>query len=257
MTTLSQFLGRFYISENLDDFTIGATNLSLDNGYYYLAGYTGETTDQLCEHMQAVIRAGTTYTTATVTYSGSTGQVTINLGATDTITFDDNGLAAILGFSSTSLSGASSYSSDQVPQHVWRPTIGLSDHYGEKSNVWAPRSTTRVLRSANGTTYSVVGNELFDVTLVWDILPKEDVIQPSTGTIYRDFETWFRDVVHEGQPFRFYSDRTLNSQSDFKTGIFGSDDEDVIGSITGYTDRYTPDYNGHWSVTFPMMEFNQ
>ena len=257
MTTLAQILGRFYISNALDDFSVGGTALSLDTGYYYLAQYSGETTEQLCEHMQAVIRAGTAYSSATVTYSGSTGVVTINIGATATLDFDDTGLAAILGFSATSYSGASSYSSNQVPQHVWRPTISLSDHYGEKKNLWAPRSTSRVVRSANGTTYSIVGNELFDVVLTWNILPKEDVITPADGTVYRDYEQFYRDVIHEGQPMRVYHDRTLNSVDDFKTAIFGSDDQDIVGSISEYVARYTPDYNGHWSVTIPLMEFNQ
>ena len=42
--------------------------------------------------------------------------------------FDDDDLAGILGFASTTLAAATTHTVTQYPRHIWRPTRGLSGH---------------------------------------------------------------------------------------------------------------------------------
>lgn len=256
-TYYQQFLGRFSINTSNNNLTVAGTALTLTSGNYYLAGYTGESTDQLCEHLQAQIRTVAGHSGATVVYSGTTGQVTITLGATATISFTDAYLAYILGFSSATQSGADTYVSDQNPRYVWRPTIGASGHPVNLINLWAPRSTTRVYRSPNGTTYSIEGDELNDALIEYSLLPDDDVVTPATGTVYRDLQQFFRDVVHAGQPMRVYPDRTVNTSADYKTAIFGRDDQEIVGSFQDYIARWGSDYSGLWDISIPLMEYLQ
>lgn len=256
-TYYQQFLGRFAINTSNNNLTVDGTALTLTSGNYYLAGYSGESTNQLCEHLQEQIRTVAGQSTATVAYSGSTGQVTITLDSAVTIEFDDAYLAYILGFSSTTQSGADTYTSDQSCRYVWRPTIGASGHPVNLINLWAPRSTTRVYRSPNGTTYSIEGNELNDALIEYSLLPDADVVTPTTGTVYRDLQQFFRDVVHAGQPIRVYPDRTANTSSSYKTAILGRDDQEIVGSFQDYIARWGSDYNGLWDLSIPLMEHLQ
>ncbi len=256
-TVKQQYLGRFYINASNNSFTCDGDALAVTAGYFYTAGYTSESTDQLCEAVQVLIRTVSGQSTATVTYSGTTGVVTIALDSAVTIVFTDSGLAAYLGFSATTQSGADTYTSDQIPRGIWRPTNSAVGHPNIIENFWIKRSSTRVMRSADGTTYSVIGNEFSDATIEYEALPEADVPTPSSGTIYRDFENWLSDIVHEGQPIRCYPDRTVNTSADYVTAVFGSDDMETIGSFTDFMNRFTEDYNGMWNVTLPLMEYNQ
>ena len=256
-TYYQQYLGRFVINTSNNSLTVDGTALTLTSGNYYLAGYTGESTSQLCEHLQTQIRTVAGQSTATVTYSGSTGAVTIGLDSAVTVTFDDAYLAYILGFSSASQTGSDSYVSDQNPRYVWRPTYSASNHPVNLLNFWQTESTTRVTRSMNGTTYSIVGNELKDATIDYYVLPEADVITPSSGTIYKDFQQWFSDVVHEGQPIRVYPDRTVNTSSDYVTAMFCEKGQETVGDFIKYARPYQDDYSGLWSVRLPLVEHIQ
>lgn len=252
-----QYLGKFSISTANNQFSVGGIGLTLTSGDYYLAGYDGETTDQLCEHMQAVIRAGTAHATATVVYSGSTGVVTITLDSAEALVFTDAPLAAILGFSSATPGASDSFTSDQNPRYIWRPSRGPSDYRGNLLNWWSARSTTRAVRSANGTTYSVVGNLLYDTEISYSLLALSEVRTPADGTVYGDFEQWFEDVIHNGMPIRCYPDRTVNTSSDYFTALFGGDKSSLIDSFEKYCSKYARDYNGLWGVSMPLMEHNE
>ena len=252
-----QYLGKFAISTNNNQFSVGGVGLTLTSGDYYLAGYSGESTNQLWEHMQAVIRAGTAHATATVVYSGSTGVVTITLDSSEALVFTDAPLAAILGFSSATPGTASSFTSDQNPRYVWRPSMGPNNYHGNLLNWWSPKSTTRSSRSANGTTYSIVGNVLYDTEISYSLLPIDEVRTPATGTVYDDLEQWFLDVPHNGMPIRCYPDRTVNTSSDYFTAMFGSDSSQLVDSFEKYCSKYARDYNGLWDVTLPLMEHNE
>lgn len=252
-----QYLGKFSISSANNQFSVGGVGLTLTSGDYYTAGYSGESTDQLCEHMQAVIRAGTAHATATVEYSGTTGAVTITLDSSEALVFTDAPLAAILGFSSTSPGTSDTFTSDQTPRYVWRPSLGPSEYSGNLLNWWSPRTTTRSYRSASGITFSNVGNLLYDAKISYSLLSVDEVRTPTTGTVYDDLEQWFKDVIHNGMPFRCYPDRTVNTSSDYYTAMFGSDDTDIVDSFDKYCDKYSTDYNGLWDVALPMMEHNE
>jgi len=249
-----ELLGRFYISSSLDNLSVGGNAISLTQGYYYLCGYTGEATNQLLEHLQAqIVAAG--YASATCTRSSSTGYVTIDIGSTATITWTDTALQTLMGFTGTQ-SGASSYTGSQMPQHTWRPSETLTDYPGNSTNIWTPRSSSSVGRARDGTTWGVVGHVVYDARVTWDLLPEADVVKPSTGTIGKDLESWFEDVIHETQPVRLITDRTsYASTDDYVTAVVGDEEQETLGSFEDFKGRYTDEYQGLWTVTLPLLKY--
>lgn len=253
-----QFLGKFSITTDTQNFSVGATAVTLTTGRYYIVGYTSESTSQLCEHMQTQIRAiGATQDASTVVYSGSTGLVTITLETAATLTFTDTALATLLGYTSTSYSSATSFVAERQPRYVWRPSRSAWDYpidlYG--STFWAPRSTSLVGRSANGTTWGVVGDDIYDATLMYGALADTEVLTPRTGTTYVELQQFWLDVVHNTMPIRFYPDRTLNAAASVVEFMWGTDEGDQIGSFTDYIERHTSTFNGLWDVEIPMMKY--
>jgi len=83
---LQAYLGRFDIDALSQSITLllstgtpaGNQLVSLDTGEYYMAGYTGEATNQLCEEIQQKIRAlGNDYSAVTCTLDFATGKITL------------------------------------------------------------------------------------------------------------------------------------------------------------------------------------
>ena len=188
-------LGKFSISTSSDTFNIGTDQLALDLNTYYIQGYTGETDDQLCQHMQNTIQAGNIgQGNANVTFHTSNGYIGIYLNAAQNITFVDSALGTILGFTSDS-SNATSHMADQQPRYVWWPDREPTDHPVDLNVFWVPRSTSRVGRSKDGTTFSTEGVKLYDAYLEYMYLDKNISTTPATGTIYADFQQFFEVVL--------------------------------------------------------------
>ena len=258
MTTLQAFFGRFYVGDSLDDLDVGGSGITLTQGNYFLSGYTGEGTVNLCEHLEDEIQAlGGGYADATVTYDLSTKRVTINLTVTATITWTDGALQTLLGFTGTQ-SGASSYTGSQTPQHVWHPSREITHYPGNSTNIFLPRSTTSIGRANDGTTFSVVGNIVYDAQdgLSWELLDESEILLPSSGSIGDDLESFFEDVVHQGQPIRLILDTSSYAAStDYVTFLWGEEDEDNIGAFADYMNRDDDSYQGLWNIRIPVMKY--
>lgn len=251
-----EYLGRFVIGNTLKDLTVNGEAISLTTGNYYTYGYDGESDNQLCEELQEKIQTIDGYENSTVIYSN--GVITITLDGPADIVFTDNNLAAYLGFSTTSLTDSATYSSDQNPRCVWRPSRGPSFTPVNSTRFWCPRSTSNVLRSANGVTYSIQGNILNDAVIEYQLLEGDEVITPATNVnIYKSFEQFFKDVVHYGQPIRVLPDRDTYTVSSYKTAIFGTDEMEKVSSLGDYIGRYIENYNGLFSISLPLLEFVQ
>jgi len=255
MTTYQQWIGRFAIGSSNDSFSIASNAFTLTSGNYYIAGYTSESTAQLCEHITAKIIG--TYANAAVTYSETTGLVTFKIAnsGTYTITWTDTALQTLLGFTGTQ-SNAATYTATMEPQHVWRPERGASSYPAQLNQFWAPRSTTVVGRSRDGTTYAVRGNLLYDAEVSYTMLADTRVITPaSTGTV-TDLQGFFEDVIHVGQPIRVFPDRTLKASTSYVTALVSpGKDGDPIGSWQDFCGRHVANYNGLWDVTLPLLKW--
>ena len=253
--TLSQFLGRFTINALSDSFSVGATAKTLTNRTtYYLTGYTGEATTQLCEAVQA--KCVEEDATATCVYSATTGRVTITFADTTAVTWTDAALGTILGYTGN-LSGAASYVATNPPRYVWRPTRGgLMPHYQSGINFWDLASTSLVYRSPDGSSHGVQGSVIYDGTAEFRLLPVEDILTPITGTTYRDFQQFFQDVIHVTQPVRFYPDRSLSLSTSFVTALVGRPGDEAIGSLSKFMSRHISAFNGLWNIAIPMMKYD-
>lgn len=255
---LQQFLGRFYLGDDAKDLSIGATAIQLTTGYYYTAGYATEATAQLCEHLQATIRAiGATQDASTVLYSGTTGLVTITLETAATLTFTDSALATILGFTSSSYASNTTFTAERQPRYVWRPTRSAWDYPNNLSapTFWNERPQSIVGRTDDGTTWSVGKTALYDGYVVYRCLTAAEVKTPTTGTVYADLRQFFHDVVSESpQPIRFYPDRTVNTSTDYLTFMWAAPEDDKVNDWASYAKRHAREYLTLWDVEIPMMK---
>tara|TARA_Y100000310_G_scaffold342921_1_gene448247 strand:- start:40 stop:807 length:768 start_codon:yes stop_codon:yes gene_type:complete len=252
MSTFQRYLGQFAITNSNKDFTVGGFAGELTTGDYYMSG-AGDT--QLAEHMQAVIRAldgGGTYPTATVTQSLTTGQITISLDVTATIAWTDAALGTLLGFEGTQ-SGAALYTGDFQARYCWFPNLALSSYPGNLSDWWSRTSTTRGHRAPLGQTYTRKGNLLYDGRYEYQHLPPAQVWKEGSAW-WKSFESFFEDVIHEGQPFRCFPDRSLNTATDYKTAIWAPEEAQPIGSMTEVANRNITNYNGFWRVNMPLWK---
>lgn len=252
--TLQEYLGRFYVGTDRDSFSIGGNAVTLTNGYYYLSGYTSEATAQLCEHMQAQIRAlgGSPYPSATVTRSQSTGLITIATGgAAATITWTDSALQTLLGFTGTQ-SGSASYTSTYQPRFCWRPSDGLTEYPTDLSRWWGEESKTIGTRAPSGATYSVAAaNLLYAGKYKYTLLPEAESIIVTGTSVWEPFQQFWEDVIHAGQPIRCYPDRTLNTSSDVKTARYCGE---RVGKFEDWAKRYLESYNGLWNITLELCK---
>lgn len=258
-----ELLGRFYLGGTLNNFSVedtgggGAQAVTLTAGYYYMHGYTGEGTANLIEHMQAQVRAlGGVWATAAFSRSLSTGYVTLNCPGTTTVTWTwtDAALQTALGFTGAQ-SGAKTYTGTQVPRYCWHPSRALTDYPGNATKIWQPKSTTVVGRSS-GAVSGAVGSVLYNTLLTWSHLAEAEILEPASGTIGGDLESFFEDVAHEAQPIRIVVDRSsYASTSDYVTAMWGEEDKDEIGAFEEYRERHVRRYQGRWMVETPFMKW--
>lgn len=253
MATYQQYLGRFWLAASTLDIT-SEPQITIPAGYYYTAGYTGETDRQLCEELQAQIRANTSYTSATVAYASSTGKITITIGTSVALTFGSTGLRDALGFTGDS-SAATSHTSDAVCRYVWRPSRAISDSQTDPLNFWQTKSTTIMGMSRDGTPWSVAGVKLKQAEIVYKLLPQADAVASSDASYYwSDFESFFNDVIHEGQPIRCYPDRSLNTATDYTTAVVQPEAES-LGMFSDLCKKSIASFLGLWDVTLPLKQW--
>ncbi len=261
---LTQWLGRFSVAASTNAITVEDTqnaytadDITVASGRYYIAGYTGEATDQFCEALTALFVAlpGTDYDNCTFTYSGSTGKVTFTNNATTTLTFNDSTIATILGFTSSPYSGASTYTAENEARYGWRPDRPLSDHPTHADSVFAPLSMSKIQRAPDGSIATVPAVAvLYEARrLGFRYVDGDRVRTPTTGTVYQDFEQFYEDVIAATMKIRMYPDRTVNTSSDYVELVIG-DERRGVPSFERSCRRSSRKYDGLWDVMFPVMK---
>jgi hypothetical protein len=269
--TLQQWHGRFAIGTSndtidLDDNAGNTPTITVTNGNYYIAGYTseaaasGRNAAQLVEEIQYLIRdEGGNFASVTCTYSESTGKVTFGeaTGKNIDFTWTDTALRDLLGYTSAITIGSGGGSATAVApneaQYTWRPDRGASSHPVDLTNFWESESNSIVLRSNDGTTYTVPGNLLYRAQIEYMMLAQARAITPSTGTVNQDFQSFFDDVCHLGNPIRIYMDRTAVTSADYVTAIVG-DGGGALGAFTDYASRHIGNYQSLWDFSIPLLK---
>lgn len=252
--TYQLLLGRFYQAASAAAFTVDSNDINIAAGWYYPWGYSGESSDQFLDHLQTLIRAiGAPFTTATVTCAVATGLVTIdtNAGSSKDITWSDTDVRDLLGFTGN-LTGAESYTATNQMRYVWRPTKALSYTSVDRDEIWAPDSSSRVLRSSGGTAYSVVGYTAYDVELSWQYLPKADVITDSS-TVWESLQQFWVDVIAKGSPLRYLPDRTSYTSTSFGCGLVMGDE--TIGSFEDMVRRNIDGVDTRWGASVQVAKY--
>lgn len=246
--SLQAYLGRLTIGNDSKDFTLTAGGaLALTTGRYYMSGYTGESTVQLVEHIEDVIIAlGGGYAAARVSLSAD-GFVTIDLGTPDELTWTDTDLRDLLGYDAT-LTGGQSYTAPNQARYTWYPDKDPSSYPGDLTRVWMPNSTSIAYRSADGTTYTAKGALLYDAVVEYSHLD-DDKVRRTNSNNYSSLERFFEDVIHQGEPFRIFPDRTTQSSTaDYVTAMWADQENAPIGSFQNLIGRNIRAYNGLWQV---------
>ena len=247
--TYQEYHGRFAIGSSSNNFSVGANAVTLTSSYYYIAKYTGESTSQLCETMQAAIRAvsGTVSPNANVTYSMATGRITIALDSAQTITWTDAALQTILGFTGAQ-SGSATYTATYQPRYTWRPSRGLSSYPLTLERLWDPQATSRFTRAKDGAVHSVAGHTIYAAELEYQALPAGDVVVGAVQN-YQSFEQFYLDVISAGQPMRVYPDRS-NAALQYGA-VWGDDNPESVASASRRTVR---EYSGYYDVRLPLWK---
>jgi hypothetical protein len=250
-------LGRFYLAAQ--SFTVNATGKATTAGHYFLCGYSGESTDQLCEHVQDLVDdvcAG-----ATVGLSLTTGKVTIELGTTGSITWGSaTELRDLLGFTGD-LSGADTYLADNPARYAWAPQRnGNAAAMGEHPNALTAASfydyasNTRLVRSKDGTATTVAGPLSTGEAMVgWRFLSKSSCrasAAPDPGT----FEQLWLDCLGGGERVRLVLSASSYTSANYVECVAGRDDE-VLGAFGDYCKRSRPPFDGLWDVALPLVEY--
>ena len=220
-------------------------------------GYTGETTEQLVEHVTTKLQdLGGNFTNAACSYDIGADRIQLDFdGYNVDITWDDTDLQTILGFEGTQ-NGDPSYGAVNPPKYVWNPTYGVSYYPLGLNQFWNPKSTTYVGRSTDGTTYSVNQSIVYDAKLAWQLLPDSDVIILDSGQTNGELQTFFEDIIAKGYPVRIHLNRDILDSDQFKTGIvMGESEDEPVGSFMEYTKRYIKNYNGLWNVNLNFIKY--
>lgn len=136
--------------------------------YYWTSNfYIASIIDALQTQLNASCPAGWT-----VTFSATTGLVTINCSSTPwSITWTSNDLRNLLGFGSNIAGVSTAQTGTKQARGLWRPDSPLNL---ETDPAMAPYMTDlRSMRSPRGAVVSLVGNRMFrHRALVWPVVPK-------------------------------------------------------------------------------------
>jgi len=248
-----EFVGRILINSGNDSLVFddgGSHPVTVTNGWRFLWGYTSEAATQIVEELDAAVKA--VDANYSCVYSQTTGKVTFDFNSvTTSITFTDNDLGLILGFSTGSVAGGSTYTSDQSCRYIWQPSRDYSEVAGGATvaNFWVPGYTATPMRASGGTVHAVPGSTLYSGWMSFKLLAESDI---HTGVA--DLQQFFDDVVSLVQPVRVFPNKSNITSTDYVTAIIGAVDQQ-IGSFEEFRSRYLSSYGGLWDVDLPMIKY--
>ena len=163
--------------------------------------------DLLGLFVAAMTSAGVASPTAILSTSG---KVIIGSSGTFTVTWTDQHLADMLGFSGSALSGASSYTADNVSKYVWIPGrghtslespigVGGAKNYMRRQTT-APGGRSKTFKHASTSTTE---------TLKFEVVPK--AMFETADALGGEFSQFFDIVLIDGALFQHYEYETYSS----------------------------------------------
>jgi len=251
------YLGRFRVSTSETNFGINSSQLSINTGLYYIAGYDGESTEQLAEKWKNTI-VDNMDVDMNVAFNGSTGKLDITSNADLNIYFDHSDLATRMGFTDANLGLAATFQSNTQCRCVWLPSKPVSEIPGDVNIWWGRRSSSKQTRSFDGTVYTVQGNELYDGVYGYRSLLKNEVVE-SSATVNEPLQKFWTDVAHEGKPIRVLFDRGDYSSNTYVTGYMMPPDSEEgeaadVGPFSSFAQRHVAGWDNLWDVQFKLVK---
>lgn len=234
-------IGRLTVDGTIDSLSVdqnpaggGYTALTLTAGSYY--GYDPTAADSLLAEVQARIRTVGTLSSATVTFDGTTGKVTLGSSGSGansgyTVQWDDTDLRDMLGFSgsTTAVADAGSTTGTLQALFCWRahttPT-SVDDLLTEEG---AQRSDARVIVAAGGQVVSTAINTgLKSKRIRFDAL--EGVrLHEMSGVTDLDWLSFWQRFIVQGRRIRVYTDdRSISATTDY-TGTYVASQAEMSG----------------------------
>lgn len=209
MATLSSLLIGSHTSFPSQDVTISGSTETITASLTGMYIYHGTTALSLLDQMIAkMAAAGVTGASAALTKAG---KVKLSGSITFTVSWDDTTLRDMLGFTGN-LSGASSYTADNISKYIWFPGRG---HTPEESPI-AVGGAVNYMRNQtiapDGSQVTFVhGSTYTTETLKFDVVPKDyfETENASGG----EFTEFWKTVLVQGARFQHYEYQTFDSTS--------------------------------------------
>ena len=253
-----EYFGQFYLDSARNDFSVTRgtkTNaITLTNALYFMAPYDAETnanTATLTNHIAWKIEgASGALAKCNCYFNHSDGLIRITMNGSHNITWTDSGLQGLLGFTGSQIN-ANAYTATRSPRYTWRPAVTATSYPTRIETFWNPKTTTRYVRSKDGSTHSVGGNLLYDATITYQFLSDAQTLKGSVEN-YQSFQTFYEDVVQAGMPIRVYPDRNYTNSSSYVTACWG---EEEPKSFVEFAKRGTDRYLGFWTLAIPLWKW--
>ena len=230
----------------------GTSTVTIPAGTYYWSS-AGDGSNDLPAELQSQLNADATLAgTFTVTISAGssgTGKLTIASTAAFSATWPDSALRLLLGFDS-SLSSATSHTSDNHVQGLWLPQAPVETPYG-LSSAGKPRSAVSVSVSPGGHMTAYHGPKHKRNEYVYPVVQVAKVIQAQESTEGESYESWWLDGVRgeaswatSGRSARFYASADVD-------GTYLT--YHIINQTEPEVDRVNQNWDGQWSVILRVV----
>jgi hypothetical protein len=194
----------------------GGTQFTLTAGKTYYLSSAGNDSVDLLAKMKAQIE-GSMAGTYTITYSTTTGKVTIAIDAgTYSLTWDDTGLRDVLGFDANIVTQSTSTGADHA-QSLWLPNAPHEQIFGG-SDEGVDVMDAAMSRAPDGTVVTTAYNTFKRNSLRWPAVLDDKTRTVEESTTNESFQTWYLDSVYadepwatSGGPVRWYPDKDTDA----------------------------------------------
>jgi len=239
-------IGQRYISAA--QISMGGTPRTPTAGYRYLMGYQGESAAGVIEHLEALLFLE--YPAASVTLDTATGICTIAFGETGGLIWGTSEFKAVLGFESDI--GSSAGASGTLPCQGWWAADREPSYYPlDASLVWDTETTTKTVRSTDGSAFTVVGSTHGGKASISFGMQSTATVVDGGTTADLSLERFWKHVAVNGLPLRYVS--TSYTLTNHVQGLWELSND--RSAFTDFARRTIESYDGLWDCTIPLIRY--
>lgn len=197
------------------------TGITIAAGTYYLNSSSGSLLSTLQTALNASGTLAGTYTVAIAdTGVNATGYITISATGTAQFTADlgadFQALEDLLGFAGPLVPPGTTFTGTEQPQKLWLPNVGRSNPMSPEpsasgTNIGALETDYFFTLAPSGESTRMVYNTRYMDNFEFRYLKASKTWTSQESVTNESFQTFYSDVIAEGLPMRYYSDRTDNS----------------------------------------------